>query len=181
MKKITLIFAVLVLVSYGLNAQEMFEKGTKLVKVGFGLNGHSFPVEASYEQGIVNNLFDVDGLNLGLGLYLGYYSYKEDFGMFTGDTWGWKYTNFVIGPRAIAHYEFIDKFDTYTGLMLGYDVGSSKYYGPDGYDPSPVTNGGFAFGWVVGGRYEFNDNWGAYAELGYSISYLSLGVAYKLK
>jgi hypothetical protein len=40
--------------------------------------------------------------------------------------------------------------------------------------------GGFAFGAFVGGRYMFSEKVGGFAELGYNISWLSLGATFKL-
>ena len=40
--------------------------------------------------------------------------------------WGWKYSNIIIGARGNFHYPLMNKLDTYTGLLLGYNVSSFK-------------------------------------------------------
>lgn len=178
MKKLALIIAAIVCISVGSNAQGMFQKGTQLFKLGIGVNGNGTPFEVSYEKGFKEDFLGVDGLVLGLGGNAGYYGYKEDFSNLAG-SYSWKYTDFIIAGRALAHYPLISKLDTYAGVMLGYNVASVKYDGPNsGSMPSPSV-GGVVFGGVAGARYEFDQSWGAYVEAGFGISNLNLGVAYK--
>jgi hypothetical protein len=158
---------------------DLFNVNSQVVKVGVGLNLFSFPLELSYEKGIQDNIFDVDGLNLGVGGYLGYYGYKRNFTMpILNYSYSYRYTNIIIGARGLLHYNFVPKLDTYAGLLLGYNIGSARYSG-DGAEPTSPKVGGIAYGGVLGARYEFNEKFGAYAEVGYSISVLSAGVAYK--
>lgn len=185
MKKLALIIAAVACFSVGSNAQGMFEKGTQLFKLGIGVNGDGTPVEVSYEKGFVENFLGVDGMVLGIGGNFGYYGNKEDFsiptyssnGTVSLDNYSWKYTNIIVGARALAHYPIIDKLDTYAGVMLAYNVASVKYVGA-GTMPSPSV-GGIVFGGVAGARYEFNETFGAYIEAGFGISNVCLGIAYK--
>jgi hypothetical protein len=178
MKKLALIIAAVAFFAVGSKAQGMFEKGTQLFKLGVGINGSATPFEVGYEKGVKENFLGVDGLVLGLGANLGYYGYKEEFTV-PSMSYSWSYTNIVVAGRALAHYPFINKLDTYAGLMLGYNVASTKYEGPNaGSIPTPSA-GGIVFGGVAGVRYEFNANWGAYLEAGFGISNLNLGIAYK--
>jgi hypothetical protein len=178
MKKLVLIVATVALFSLCSNAQGTFVKGTKLFKFGVGMNGDGTPVEAGFEAGVTNNFLGVKGMVLGLGANLGYYGYKEDFSSMAG-SYSWKYSNIVITGRAMAHYPFIKKLDTYAGLVLGYNVGSVTYSGSNaGSMPSPSV-GGVVWGGLIGARYEFSKNWGAYIELGKSTANACLGVAYK--
>lgn len=178
MKRFALIIAAVACFYVGSNAQEIFGKGTQLFKLGIGVNGNGTPLEVSYEKGIKEEFLGVKNLVLGLGGNLGYYGYKEDFSNLAG-SFSWKYTNIVIAGRALAHYEIIRKLDTYGGVMLGYNVASTKYDGPNaGSIPTPSA-GGFVFGGLVGARYEFNSQWGAYFEVGYSTSYGNIGIAHK--
>ena len=177
MKNLVLAIAAVVLFTMGANAQGLFGKGTQLFKFGVGLNGDGTPVEVSYEKGVKENFLNVNGLVLGLGGNLGYYGYKEDFAI-PGMSYSWKYTNIVVSGRALAHYNLIDKLDTYAGLTLGYNVASTKYDGPNASLIPTPSAGGFVFGGLVGARYEFNEKWGAYLELG-NTAYCNVGVAYK--
>jgi len=178
MKKIALIIVAIVCVSLGSSAQGMFEKGTQLFKLGIGVNGVGTPFEVSYERGVKENFLGVDGLVLGLGANVGYYGYSEDFSNLAG-SYSWKYTDLIVAGRALAHYPLINKLDTYGGVILGYNVASVKYDGPNASSMPSPSAGGFVFGGVVGARYEFNQSWGAYVEAGFGISNLNLGVAYK--
>ena len=178
MRKLALIIAAVACFSVSSNAQEMFVKGTQLIKLGIGVNGNGTPLDISYEKGVKEDFLGVDGLVLGLGGNLGYYGYKEDFAGY-GINYSWKYTNIIVGARALAHYPLIDKLDTYAGLMLGYNVASTKYDGPNSASIASPSVGGFVLGGVAGARYEFSQTFGAYVEAGFGISNVSLGIAYK--
>jgi hypothetical protein len=62
--------------------------------------------------------------------------------------WGWKYSNIIIGVRGNFHYPLIDKLDTYTGLLLGCDIATSKEFGNSvpGYNYS-ASSGGVVYSW----------------------------------
>lgn len=168
-----------------LKSQEStFNKGDKVVNIGIGLGSTLYtgsyytstvpPLSVSFEQGVKDNIFD-KGV-LGVGGYLGYSSYKYKI-----MDWGYKYSDIIIGARGVFHYPLLAKLDTYTGLMLGYEILTNKEFGDWG-DGSPykAASGGIAWSWYVGGRYYFTDKFAAMAELGYGISYLTLGVSIKL-
>ncbi len=113
------------------------------------------------------------------GGYLGYYSSStESFGY----TFNYSYT--IIGVRGTYHREFVENLDTYGGAMLGYNVGTSSVDEPAGanpaFSPQAQSVGGIAYSFLIGARYHFTDNIGAFAELGYGISYLSLGLTYRI-
>jgi hypothetical protein len=66
--------------------------------------------------------------------------------------------------------------------LVGFDISTTKEFGNivPGWDDHS-SSGGLVWSWFVGGRYYFNDNLAAMAELGYGIAYLNIGVAFKLK
>ena len=174
MKKLALIIAAVAIFSMSSNAQDLFKKGTQLFKLGIGVNGDGTPIDVSYEKGVKEDFLGVDGLVLGLGGNFGYYDFSNLAGSYS-----WKYTNIIVGARALAHYPIIDKLDTYGGVILAYNVASAKYDGPNaGSIPTPSV-GGFVFGGIAGARYEFSESLGAYIEAGFGISNVSLGLAYK--
>jgi hypothetical protein len=181
MRKLALIIVAIACFSMGSNAQKMFEKGTQLFKLGVGVNGLGTPIDVSYEKGVKEDFLGVDGLVLGIGAGIGYYGYKEDFvGLDANglpEKYSWEYTNIIIGARALAHYQFIKKLDTYSGVILGYNKASLKYVG-SGSMPSPSA-GGIVFGGLIGARYELSESLGAYVEAGFGISNVSVGLAYK--
>jgi hypothetical protein len=153
------------------NGQEIFQKGTNVVNLGIGL-GSYIPIEASYEHSLVDGLINGDNGAIGLGAYLGWYSDSESF---LGGKMS--YSDIVIGARGAFHYQFVDNLDTYAGLMLGYDIASATWKG-EGISPS-VSASAVTFSAFLGARYSFTPSIGAYAELGYGIAYLSVGVALK--
>jgi len=184
MKKLLLMFVVACFALTQLIAQEpTFVKGDKALNIGIGLGSTLYsgtyyksqipPISASLEFGVIDNVIE-KGV-VGVGPYIGYSSYKYEY-----SGWGWKYTNIIIGARGNFHYPLVNKLDTYTGLLLGYNVASSKEFGDviPGWDYS-YSAGGIAWSWFIGGRYYFKETFAVMAELGYGISYLNLGIALK--
>jgi len=182
MKKLFLMFIV---VSFALTqsfAQEpTFVKGDKVLNLGIGLGSTLYsgsyyksaipPISASLEFGVVDNVLEKGAI--GVGPYFGYSSYKYDY-----LTSGWKYSNMILGLKGNFHYPLVDKLDTYTGLLLGYNIVTSKWTGT-GSEDLTASSSGIAWSWFVGGRYYFKETFGVMAELGYGIAYLTLGIALK--
>lgn len=197
--------AALVLSFFMTNAQNA-EEGDKILNFGVGLGNNyysgsafsnTFPaVAASFEMIVKDGLFNDGKGALGVGGQLGFVSYKYQYGerSYGGDfteniqtlksamagTFNseWKYSRFIVGPRGYLHYSFLDKLDTYTGLMLGLELFSSK----GGLSDKPIStrsSTNFVWAWFVGGRYYFNDQFAAMLELGYGITYANIGIAYK--
>ena len=167
-KKVLLISGLLLTVLSATYSQDIFRKGTQVVNGGIGL-GSYIPIEVSYERSILDGLIKGDNGAIGVGAYLGYYGDSE------GD---WRFSHYEIGARGAFHYQFIPKLDTYGGLMLGYDVASSRWAG-EGEATASASASGLGFSLFVGGRYFFKPNLAVYSELGYGIAYLSIGVALK--
>ena len=168
--------------SVGVNAQNVFSKGDNNLNLGVGIGsvlggtGYSTttpPLSVSYERGIIDQLFD-DKSTLGIGAYLGYVANKYDF----GGGYGWKYSHTIVGARGALHYQLVDKLDTYGGLMLGYDIINYTTYGNGNFAGSP-TSSSPSWSLFLGARYYFTDNIGAFAELGYGIALLQVGVSFK--
>jgi len=186
MKKLTLSLILAILAGFAVNAQEnIFTKGQQVVNAGIGFGSVLYsgtyykntvpPLSVSYEKGIKDGVID-KGV-IGVGGYLAYASYKWEY----SSLWYYKYSDFIIGARGTFHYPLVDKLDTYTGLILGYDIASSKETGTavTGYNYN-ASSGGVRLAWFAGARYYFNDKFGAMAEIGYGITYFNLGVAIKL-
>jgi len=183
MKKLLFLITAGIIASAHLNAQDpTFLKGDRVFNASLGLGstlysgsfykGQIPPVSASLEFGIVDGLIE-KGV-IGIGPYVGYTSYKYEY---TG--WGWKYSNIIIGARGSFHYPLVDKLDTYAGILLGYNIVTSKEIGdPTGMDDI-YGSGGLAWSGFIGGRYYFTDAFAAMLELGYGIAWLNLGVALK--
>ena len=163
-------------------AQEpAFKNGDKVLNIGFGIGSDLYSryhykigiplVSASLEVGVKDGVIEKG--SIGVGGYLGYTSYKEDIINF-----GYSYKSIIIGVRGSFHYPIVSKLDSYTGIMLGYNISSAKSFGSssNNFDAKP---GGLVFAWFVGGRYYFSNNFAGMAELGVGIVYLNLGVAFK--
>ncbi|MBN2699243.1 MAG: hypothetical protein JXR52_10505 [Bacteroidales bacterium] len=192
MKRITLIVLIALFSLTQLSAQEpSFLKGDKVLNVGIGLGSTLYtgiyykttipPISASLEWGIVD--FEEPVLEkavVGIGPYVGFASYKWEYN-YLGANWGYRYTNIIFGARGTFHYPFLDKLDTYTGLLIGANIVSSSEFG--NIDPLynySQASSGLAWSWFLGARYYFTESLAAMLELGYGISYLNIGIALKL-
>jgi hypothetical protein len=185
MKKLLLLLLVVVFSLTQLFAQEStFKQGDKVLNLGIGFGSTFYsgsgykagipPISASLEFGVKDGVLDKG--SIGIGGYLGYSSHKWDY---LNSGWGYKYTNIIIGVRGVFHYPLVDKLDTYTGLLLGYNIATSKEFGNFVPGYNNASAGGVAYSWFVGGRYYFSDAFAGMLELGYGITYLNLGVALK--
>jgi hypothetical protein len=184
MKKFILTLAVAVIALTQMFAQEStFSKGDKVLNLGIGFGSGFYsgtyystsvpPISASFEVGVKDGVIEKG--TIGVGGYVAYASHKWEY-----SGWGYKYNDLIIGARGTFHYPLVDKLDTYTGLVLGFNISTSKEYGNaiPGYDYN-ATSGGLVYAWIVGGRYYFSDNVAGMLELGVGIVYLNLGVALK--
>lgn len=183
MKRSLLAIAVAVFFTVSSFAQE-FEEGDKVINLGIGFGSNHYtgslynssipPISGSFEVGIKDGVLD-EG-SIGVGGYLGFSRYKYEY-----LSWGYNYTNIVLGARGIFHYPLLENLDTYTGLMLGFRVVSAKEFGDAvfGYNYS-ASSSGLAGAWFIGGRYYFSDAIAAMLELGYGVAYVNLGIAFKL-
>ena len=184
MKKIILLLIVTALFIMQGNAQNTFNKGDKVVNLTVGLGNRLYSggayskitpaLAGSFEVGVKDELFD-ENSSLGVGGYIGYTGAEYNF----GSGYGWKYTDLVIGARGSVHYQFIENLDSYAGVMLGYDIVSSKTFG-SGTFVGNATASGFDFALYAGGRYYFTERIAGVLELGYGIAYFNVGVAIKL-
>jgi hypothetical protein len=181
--KYAAIAAIAATMSVAASAQS-FVKGDNVAGVSIGFGGYysgalysgsgvsRIPaISLYYENCVKDNLFDAKS-SLGIGGYLGYTSIKVADVLKTSNT--------VIGVRGALHYGLGDKFDAYTGLMLGYDIVSWKWldtYG--GLLGGNASSSGLAFSWFLGGRYYFTDTFAAFAELGWGVAVFNIGVALK--
>jgi hypothetical protein len=202
MKKRDLFLAATFMLSFIVVSAQNTEMGDKIINLGLGLGNNytaggagfsnSFlPVSASMEMIIKDDLFSDGKGAIGVGGFAQFMNYKylaSDNSNIGGDIINtlilksamasssnsdWKYNKFIIGPRGFLHYNFLDKLDTYTGLMLGLDFVS---WGNGNMDYNHTA---FAWEWFIGGRYYFNDNLAGMLELGYGATFANIGVAYK--
>jgi hypothetical protein len=187
MRKLMLMVAMILFIGMAGFSQK-FEKGSQGINAGIGLGpgyygsgyGFAFGVNGSYEYGIVevpmgSKLTGVVGVGGLAGV-----SFTTLSQSWYGDG-KWHYTNWTIAARGTYHFVFMDKFDPYAGIVLGYMGASWKWKG-SGAEPADYSSssGAFRGGFFVGARYYFADNFGVYAELGYLLNFLNVGVTFKI-
>jgi hypothetical protein len=159
MKKTTLFLTILLMtLMYSTSSTAQDIKGVSHLNLGIGVGTFGFsgtgglPIVASFEHGVTDKI--------GVGVYLGYLS--RTF----GTDYKWNY--YMIGARGSYHFNELlnvsnEKVDIYGGAMLFYRGFSSKYKGS---------------GTAV--DYNFSQAIGGFAELGYGISPLQLGLTVQL-
>jgi hypothetical protein len=145
----------------------IFEKGNTAINIGVGLGIRGLPVEVSAIYGIVDDLFRVDGLNLGVGGYFGFSSWKA------GGLWTYGGYSVLPGVRGEVHYSVVDNLDFFGGVLLGLRVDKWDGY----YFPGTTSSWTISTGAYVGAKYFVTENFGFYASAGYGITYLSGGIA----
>jgi hypothetical protein len=178
MKKIIGILSLAILINFNATSQS-FEIGDNVLGIGIGIGGNygysslsgSPSIGLYYENGVTE--IGTVGI-LGIGGYLGYKSYKDE------------YSYFGYSAKGAFHYTGLDveKFDPYAGLMLGYNIASStiketgttSIYSNSNYNDA---SGSVNFSGFVGARYFLTNNVAAYAELGFGVSNLTVGAAFK--
>ncbi len=175
MKKITAILSILLLSTAFIHAQE-FDSGSNVISanIGFGASYDTFAASQNpgysinYERGI----WELPGPGVvSLGGYLGTKSYDYDF-ILDDDDDQWRYT--IIGVRGAYHYTGlnVDHLDVYGGVMLSYSILS--------FDGNTSGLNSRADGSVfVGGRWYFLENLAANVEMGYGVSFLSIGLSFR--
>lgn len=179
MKKLTLltILAWLVAVALMPSAKaQTIEQGTKLINAGIGLGTYTYrglPIGASFEYAVKDN-FSVGG--------------SFDFSRYGYNSGGykWNYTFLFFTARGTYHFgELLNvgdsNFDPYAGLSLG--IRTSSYrdsYGSSSDYYSPYGNSLF-LGLHLGSRYMFSEQFGGFAEVGYGVAVLRVGLTAKIK
>lgn len=152
-------------------------KGINFLNAGVGLGSYGLsgtgglPLTASFEHGFSKNI--------SAGVNLGFIQKKY------WDTW--KYTYLIFGARGSYHFNEAlkitnPKVDVYGGAGILYRHYSVKFSGESGDEPGyydKASGGDITIDLHAGGRYLFNDHLGAFAELGYGISPLQLGLSLK--
>lgn len=166
-------------------------KGDKVLNLGIGLGGKLpysrlskltiLPIPISFEYVIKDDLFD-GKVALGCGGLIGYSASKQTLSYYS--SYGKKIeSRLIIGVRGYVHYTFVDKLDTYTGMLLGYKSVKTKLSessDPDSYPDTKSTEGTPTLNIFAGCRYFFTDKIAGMAELGWGISIITIGVAVKL-
>jgi hypothetical protein len=153
-----------------------FQKGDMAVQAGiglisFGMYGDTVvpPISASFDWAM-----PIKDLPFSFGAFLGYASSEYKF------YYTWTYSYLMLGARAAYHVDFgVKNLDTYAGVLLGYNIVSFDSDVPSGYNYYTEGASYFLYGGFVGGRYFFTKNFAAFAEFGYGIALINVGVTFK--
>lgn len=148
--------------------------GINLLNAGIGLGTYGLygtgglPLTASFEHGFSKNISA--GIETGI--------VQRKFAD------GWKYSYFIFGARGSYHFNEVlnvsnPKLDVYGGAGLLYRHFKVKYSGEWDELYGKSSSGDVTLDLHAGARYMFSDNLGGFAELGYGISPLKLGVSLK--
>ena len=178
MKKVLLSLAI-VAFALSANAQKesgvSFDKSTSYLHIGIGFGGGFYtgsittpPVSASFEAAVTEKI--------SVGGIIGYSSSKYNYGGFTDDV---KYTYLLIGARGNYHFATSEKFDPFVGLTLGYNIVNFKDQAPSSYGNYSAKASALLYGGQIGANYYFSPKFGAFAELGYGIGILTIGLTAK--
>jgi hypothetical protein len=179
-----------------------FNESTKVINVGVGFLGayyyrYNRGQGYSYRQSPAFNLSYEQGIGrktgpgvIGVGLYFGYQSarWQYDNYYYKGVPFyyrhSWRYT--TIAARGAYHLDALttDKGELYFGALLGLQIRSYTF---SSNSPDPDVNSyrinqgnvGTVGSIFLGGRYYFTDNIGLFGELGYGVTYLTLGLSVK--
>lgn len=178
------------------NAQS-FAKQQIDINFGVGIGNTFIKTGASKVFPAISTSFDYGITDaISLGAYLGYSSATYNFfgrnfcpsgnGNYFDYTDTYKYKFSIIGLRGAYHFaKFInsDKTDVYLGAMAGTNLVQSTYSTNDPcaeHVALPVQKyNALIFSGYAGIRYRFTENIGIFAELGYGITYATLGINFK--
>ncbi|MBP8823803.1 MAG: hypothetical protein KBH07_09175 [Flavobacteriales bacterium] len=176
-------------------AQAQFEEGDNVLGVGVGIGGgygigfSGTGVTQTPALGVHldHGMGELGPGTWGLGGAIGYksLSYKADV-PYWGYAYDYSWTYLTIGVRGTWHYNEwhgMDKLDTYGGLMLAYRSANYKdntVY-PNGWSGAKYSwsGSGVGFSGILGARYYFTDNIGAFLEAGFGYAVLQVGLAAK--
>jgi hypothetical protein len=192
MKRIYFLLLMLAVFPFAADAQAAYQPGNNVIAVAVGLGGSfggyahtsSTPaINLQYERGI----WQAGPGVISLGAYAGIKSYKYSYNYYGGYTYSEKWNYTILGLRGAYHLQELkgtefQKLDLYAGLMLSYNILKYSYTDNDPYSNYNVNQdygSNASLTEFVGARYFFNPHFGAMAEVGYGISYLNVGLAYK--
>lgn len=161
------------------NADGPVVKGTSVLGFGFGManryygfSGFSPGVKVNYEAGLWQAGPGVVTLGGTFGFTHQRYRYS-----YWASGYDYSWANFIIAARSAWHHNWgIEKFDTYAGASAGVRFMIFS----DGGDPNPTRptyNTVYPhFGGFVGAAYYFKPTVGVFAEVGYDINFITVGL-----
>lgn len=162
-----------------------FDKGSNTIGlfvgggVSYGYYGNvteTPSVGVFFDHGL---LADIGPGTIGIG---GVIAFKNSNYLYNSGNYKATWTNVVVGVRGTYHLTLLkeknNKFDPYAGITAGLRILRYKdtYYSSLGISPYDYPGAYPLIGGFVGAKYNFAKNFGAFAELGYDISYARIGL-----
>lgn len=90
----------------------------------------------------------------------------------------YNFSYLVIGARGNYHFTVNEKVDPYIGAVIAYNIFSYKWSGAYADPGTSYKVNAIIPGFYFGGRYLFQENLGAFLEIGYPM--IRIGVTFKL-
>lgn len=174
---------------------QVYKKGNFNASAGIGLLPTYFADNATVNMMPVNikvgyNIADHFNVNLYTGFSSSTSKAVKDF---EGNTRDYENNFLMIGLRSELHAARTEKFDIYGGFMLAYNkafVNETIYENGDTESPidapsnKPTTfkpsGSKVLFSGFIGATYFVKPKLGIYGEIGYGVSLVNVGVAFKL-
>ncbi|MCW3073499.1 MAG: hypothetical protein JWP69_568 [Flaviaesturariibacter sp.] len=171
----------------------LVHKGSKSLSIGLGFKtswdeyGDKIkmpPLSASLDFGVADNVT--------IGPYVAVSSTSgEGYGDFVDTQTGnissayytYTYSHKLVGLRGTYNLPVSDKLSAYAGAMLGYHFAKVKYTHSTLQNATIKDAKGneLLYNFFIAGKYALSPNASAFAELGYGVTFLNIGVAIKLK
>lgn len=162
-----------------------FDKGSNTIGlfVGGGVSyGYYGNVTETPALGVLFDhglLSEIGPGTIGIG---GVIAFKSSNYLYNSGNYKATWTNIVVGVRGTYHLTLLkeknNKFDPYAGVTAGLRILRYKdtYYSAVGVSPYDYPGAYPVIGGFVGAKYNFAKHFGAFAELGYDISYARIGL-----
>lgn len=186
MKRVALLAVVLFCSVCGAEAQNTFEKNDVVLSAGVGIGtavdiGRTVvpPISFKAEYCLLDRLFD-DRSALGVGGYMGFAAGRKTYAYYGYNRFSQRINDVMIGACGTFHYQFVNRLDTYAGLMLGGTIANTRNEGVWTLGGNPPRHGGFLFDVFVGARYYVIPNLAVYGEFGFGVAYFNLGVSFRI-
>lgn len=185
MKKGLLLVVACLCCAFAVQAQTTMTKNSIVLSAGVGLGtaldiGRTVvpPIVFQGEYGVADRLFD-EHSSIGVGACIGYASGRKATyaggALFRQDIY-----SVLLGVRGAFHYEFVERLDTYAGIMLGGNIANSKSNDIWLGAGNPPRSGGFVGDFFLGAKYYVLPYMAVYGEFGFGVAYFTLGVSFKL-
>ncbi|MEJ7679170.1 MAG: outer membrane beta-barrel protein [Segetibacter sp.] len=181
-------FTILLFLSLAATAQDgPLQKGQIKLNVGLGVGSYIKAAGGStaFPPLTVSAEYAIDE-NITVGGLIGYTSTEDTYSYSSfGSKDTYKISNTLIGARVNYYLDVNPKYDVYAGALLGYNAVSSNFSSSSSeyqeiLGDVNLSASSVLYGVHAGGRYNFSPATSAFAEIGYGIAVLNLGITLNL-